>query len=130
MKERIVILYNILFIGYCTSHSHTRLDELSKDFSTLIQISEENTWIIDVIKLIIFHQSLPNITDHMNKPLLEDDYLYLFFDIRMIELMRIIMNNDSASHANFSSKSYSEELMNNIDMLRAKMILRLNGIKK
>jgi hypothetical protein len=53
----------------------------------------------------------------MNDPLLENEFTKQIFDKRLLELMRIIMVNDSAAHSLFSGSSYSDELNSNLDKL-------------
>jgi len=100
-------------------HSHENLQEILNGFFWIKQIHKENEWIVDVLFLIIFHQSLPNNKAHMNKTLLEERYVKQIFDLRLLELMRILMVNDSAGHSLFSGESFAEEINENLDNLRA-----------
>ena len=100
-KER----YNI-----CYKH----IDVIEKFFMK-IKSQEKNEWIYDICVLIIFHQSLPNNKDNMNSPLLEEKYIKIFFTKRLVELMRIIMIYDSASHSMFYGSSWIEPINSNID---------------
>lgn len=77
---------------------------------------------IDVFVLVTFHQSLPNTKLHMNKVLLEDHFIKQLFDWRLLELMRIVMVNDSAAHSLFSGKSFAEEINKNLDELRTTLL--------
>ena len=80
-----------------------------------IKSQEKNEWIYDICVLIIFHQSLPNNEYCMNSPLLEEKYIKIFFTKRLVELMRIIMIYDSASHSMFYGSSWIEPINSNID---------------
>ena len=81
-----------------------------ENFLLMLKTHEENKWIYDIIILIIFHQSLPNNDNnfknkrHLNKPLLDKKYIKEFFDVRLLELMRIILIYDSSSHCLFEGK--------------------------
>ena len=102
-KER----YNI-----CYKH----IDVIEKFFMK-IKSQEKNEWIYDICILIIFHQSLPNNEYCMNSPLLDEKYIKLFFTKRLVELMRIIMVYDSASHTMFFGSNWPEEINKNIDKI-------------
>ena len=102
-KER----YNI-----CYKH----IDVIEKFFMK-IKSQEKNEWIYDICILIIFHQSLPNNEYCMNSPLLDEKYIKIFFTKRLVELMRIIMVYDSASHSMFFGSNWSEEINKNIDKI-------------
>ena len=84
-------------------------------YSKKIKSQEQNEWIYDISVLIIFHQSLPNNEWHMNSPLLEEKYIKIFFTKRLIELMRIIMIYDSASHSMFRGSDWIIPINNNMD---------------
>lgn len=77
-----------------------------------------NTWLYDVIVLIMFHQSLPNNDHHMNKPLLPKEYIPIFFDLRLIELMRVIMVYDSSSYSLTTKDNWVTEINKHIDQVR------------
>ena len=80
-----------------------------------IKEEEKNEWIYDICVLIIFHQSLPNNDKKMNDPLLEEKYIKIFFTKRLIELMRIIMIYDSASHSSFYGGIWIPQINKHID---------------
>ena len=103
--------YNISFVNIET------IDE----FLTILNKNEENNWIYEISILILFHQSLPNNTFLMNSPLLDEKYILKYFDIRLLELMRIIMIYDSSSHSLLSQDSWVPEINKNIDLLRKKL---------
>jgi hypothetical protein len=62
----------------------------------------------------MFHQSFPNIDSFMNTPVLEEDQAKVFYNIRLFQLMKFIMINDSAAHSGFAAKSFQDELNNNL----------------
>jgi hypothetical protein len=97
--------------------SFKNIEEIKKFFDFIKQ-NVQNKWIYDIATLIIFHQSLPNNEREMNKPLLDNKYIKIFFDIRLIELMRIIMVYDSASHSLFEGGNWIEEINKNLDEVR------------
>ena len=103
--------YNISFVNIET------IDE----FLTILNKNEENNWIYEISILILFHQSLPNHNIYMNSPLLDEKYILKYFDIRLLELMRIIMIYDSSSHSLLSQDSWVPEINKNIDLLRKKL---------
>ena len=82
------------------------------------KINNNNEWLYDVIILIIFHQSLPNNDHHMNKPLLPNEYIPIFFDLRLIELMRVIMVYDSSSYSLKTKDNWMTEINKHLDQLR------------
>ena len=65
--------------------------------------------------MIIFHQSLPNNDKKMNRPLLEEKYIKSFFTKRLVELMRIIMIYDSASHSLFAGGTWCKQINKHMD---------------
>ena len=83
---------------------------------------EENKWIYDIIILIIFHHSLPNNDSnfknerHLNKPLLDKKYIKEFFDLRLLELMRIILIYDSSSYCLFEG-GWEQKIDKHFDLL-------------
>ena len=89
--------------------------DIIQKFFMKIKSQEQNEWIYDISVLIIFHQSLPNNEWNMNSPLLEEKYIKIFFTKRLIELMRIIMIYDSASHSMFRGSDWIIPINNNMD---------------
>ena len=89
--------------------------EFIAKFFMKIKSQKENEWLYDICVLIIFHQSLPNNKDYMNSPLLEEKYIKIFFTKRLVELMRIIMVYDSASHSMFFGSYWVEQINLNMD---------------
>ena len=87
------LFYNISFKNF---------DNIEK-FLLNLKTHKENKWVYDIIILIIFHQSLPNNDNgkHVNSPLLDKKYIKELFDVRLLELMRIILIYDSCSYCLF-----------------------------
>lgn len=117
--------YNLLiksatFIGEDGKHDYIisleNFTEIMSNLKKLIEINLENKFVYDVTVLIAFHQSLPNMKEHMNHPLLNDEMIKeVFYSSRLIELMRILMVNDSAAHSMFARASFSLEVNQNLD---------------
>ena len=105
------IYYNLTF---------DNIENIEK-FLLNLQLYKENKWIFEISILILFHQSLPNNNKHMNNPLLEEKYITKFFDIRLLELMRIIMVYDSCSHSLFKNSNWVYEINKNIEILKTKL---------
>ena len=103
--------YNISFINI----------ETIEIFLSFLNKNEENNWIYEISILILFHQSLPNHNIYMNSPLLDEKYILKYFDIRLLELMRVIMVYDSCSHSLFLYDSWVPEINKNIDLLRKRL---------
>ena len=86
-----------------------------KKFLLKLKFHVENKWIYEILLLIIFHQSFPNNDPnmsgrHINKPLLDEKYIKELFNIRLVELMRIILIYDSSSHCLFSNFKWEQEI--------------------
>ena len=86
-----------------------------KKFLLKLKFHVENKWIYEILLLIIFHQSFPNNDPnmsgrHINKPLLDEKYIKELFNIRLVELMRIILIYDSSSHCLFSHFKWEQEI--------------------
>jgi len=98
------------------------LNEIYEIFERLREYHIENSWIVDVLLLIIFHQSLPNVDNpcYFHDPIMEDYNIKRFFKSRrLIELMRFIMINDSAGHTNFGIKvNLCQEINKKLSCLR------------
>ena len=106
------LFYNISFKNF----------ENIEKFLLLLKAHEENKWIYDIIILIIFHQSLPNKdqddcdVNHINKPLLDKKYIKKLFDVRLLELMRIILIYDSSNYCLFEGK-WDQKIDKHFDLL-------------
>lgn len=75
-------------------------------------------WVTDLIVLVGYHQSLPNCEKHMNQPLLSKSDYDMLFTPRLLELMRVMMINDSTSHSRFIHPLLELEINSNIDKLQ------------
>jgi len=82
----------------------------------LLNLKQQNKFIYDISVLILFHQSLPNNDEFMNHPLLPENYIKKLFDLRLIELMRIIMIYDSCSHSLFNNGNWIKEINKHINL--------------
>ena len=63
----------------------------------------------------MFHQSLPNNESHLhgrhvNEPILDKKYIMELFDVRLLELMRIILIYDSSSHCLFGNSKWEQKI--------------------
>ena len=101
--------------------SFTYINEIDK-FLDYLHKEEKNSWIYDITVLILFHQSLPNHDEHMNDPLLPEKYILKYFDLRLIEIMRIIMICDSASHIMIKDEEWVEQINKHLNIIREKII--------
>ena len=105
----------------CYNISFKNFENIEK-FILNLKTHEENKWIYDILILIIFHQSLPNNDEddndgrHINFPLLDKKYIKEFFDVRLLELMRIILIYDSSSHCLFEGK-WVQKIDKHFDLL-------------
>lgn len=108
----------LFLIEHSYIHSHKYLELILQDISVIKNLHPDNEWLIDVFILVTFHQSLPNIRGRMNKTLLEEKYIKQIFDLRLLELMRIVMVNDSAAHTLFSGEVFTEEINENLNAVR------------
>jgi hypothetical protein len=81
-------------------------------------LGEKNDWLCDAFILIIFHQNLPNNEHHMNSELLTKDQIKDIFDLRLIEMMRIIMVLDSLSHQIFDPSEWTSQINKQLDKVR------------
>jgi hypothetical protein len=81
--------------------------------------------------LIIFHQSLPNNDPdlhgrHVNEPILDIKYIDELFDVRLLELMRIILIYDSSSHCLFGPSKWEQKIDKHFDILIRKKLNNLS----
>ena len=92
-----------------------------------LKTHKENKWIYDIIVLIIFHQSLPNNDSgkHVNSPLLDKKYIKEFFDVRLLELMRIILIYDSSSYCLFDG-NWAPKIDQHFDQLINELYINNN----
>ena len=112
-------------------HSHEALKDLEilikglkinsvkskKDFSLYkhYQITSNVDWVIDIFLLVTFHQSLKNCESHMNDPLLTEEEVAVFFNAELLELMKVLMINDSLSRSRFLIDNSENEISKNMN---------------
>ena len=77
-----------------------------------------NEWIYDASALIIFHQNIPNNENNMNCPLLSNEQIKEIFDLRLLEMMRVIMYLDSITYSIFDNTEWEIQINKQIDILR------------
>ena len=99
------LVYNINFKNF---------DDIEK-FLLNLKLHKENKWIYEIMILIMFHQSLPNNESHLhgrhvNEPILDKKYIMELFDVRLLELMRIILIYDSSSHCLFGNSKWEQKI--------------------
>ena len=89
------------------------------DFLKYIKgLGDENNWIYDASVLIIFHQNIPNNEHNMNHPLLSNEQIKEVFDLRLLEIMRVIMLLDSSTYTIFDNTEWEIQINKQIDILR------------
>ena len=66
-------------------------DEIYEFLKYITSLDDENEFIYDASSLIIFHQNIPNNENNMNFPLLSNEQIKQVFDLRLLEMMRVIM---------------------------------------
>lgn len=93
-------------------------DDIILFIKYLRSIGDKNSWFCEVFTLIIFHQNLPNNELHMNKRLLTKEQIKEVFDLRLIEMMRIIMVLDSLSHQIFDPSEWTKQINKQLDEVR------------
>lgn len=87
-------------------HSFKYIDEIMLNFNYIRNIDKENNWIIDVVFLVMTHQSLNNNYKKNIDPAFSDNQIIKFYDIRMIELSLILFINDSLSYSFFDRNMF------------------------
>jgi len=89
------------------------------DFLKYIKtFGNKNNWIYDACVLIIFHQNIPNNEFNMNHPILSNEQIKELFDLRLLEMMRVIMFLDSATYTIFDQTEWEIQINKQIDILR------------
>ena len=66
-------------------------DEIYEFLKYITSLDDENEFIYDASSLIIFHQNIPNNENNMNFPLLSNQQIKQVFDLRLLEMMKVIM---------------------------------------
>ena len=90
-----------------------------KDFLIYIKnLGTENNWIYDASVLIVFHQNIPNNEFSMNHPLLSNEQIKEVFDLRLLEMMRVVMLLDSSTYTIFDNTEWEVQINKQIDILR------------
>ena len=93
-------------------------NEICEFLKYIKNFGNENNWIFDASVLIIFHQNIPNNENNMNHPLLTNDQIKEIFDLRLLEMMRVIMLLDSATYTIFDNTEWEIQINKQIDILR------------
>ena len=113
----------LIFNSYLTKDNKYYIDikcfdDIIKYIKYLRGLGENNNWFCDAFILIIFHQNLPNNEFHMNKILLTKEQIKEVFDLRLLEMMRIIMVLDSLSHQIFDPNEWNYQINKQLDEVR------------
>ena len=123
-KEKYYKFKKKIFDSYIKKGSEYHID--IKCFNDIIEfikylrsLGEENSWLCDAFILIIFHQNLPNNSHHMNPQLLSKEQIKTAFDLRLLEMMRIIMVLDSLSHQIFDPTDWTTQINKQLDIVRS-----------
>ena len=93
-------------------------NEISSFLKYIKSLGNKNEWIYDASVLIIFHQNIPNNENNMNCPLLSNEQIKEIFDLRLLEMMRIIMYLDSITYSIFDNTEWEIQINKQIDILR------------
>lgn len=117
------LVYNINFKNF---------DDIEK-FLLKLKLHKENNWIYEIMILIMFHQSLPNNDRHLhgrhvNEPILDEKYIKELFDVRLLEIMRIILIYDSSSHCLFGNSKWEQKIDKHFNRLIKKINISENQI--
>ena len=93
-------------------------NELVEFLKYIKSLGDENNWIYDASSLILFHQNIPNNEHNMNHPLLTNEQIKEVFDLRLLEMMRVIMYLDSSTYTIFDNTEWEIQINKQIDILR------------
>lgn len=126
VKTRVDLLYDVLIKSMKANYKHNNqnvyihsFDKIDLIMSTLNELrSDKNNWIIDVVFLIMTHQSLDNITIKRNKPAFSEDQIKKFYDKRLLELSLFVYVNDSLSYTLFAKNGYIKDIVHFQDRFR------------
>ena len=125
-KEKYNNFKNLIFDSYLKEENNNGyiinikcFDDIIKYIKYLRSLGENNNWFCDVFILIIFHQNLPNNEKYMNKILLTKEQIKEVFDLRLLEMMRIIMVLDSLSYQIFDPNEWNYQINKHLDEVRA-----------
>ena len=92
--------------------------EISSFLKYIKSLGSENEWIYDASVLIIFHQNIPNNEHNMNFPILSNEQIKEIFDLRLLEMMRIVMYLDSITYTLFDNTEWEAQINKQLDFLR------------
>ena len=93
-------------------------NEISSFFKYIKSLGAQNEWIYDACVLITFHQNIPNNEHNMNYPLLTNEQIKELFDLRLLEMMRVIMYLDSITYSIFDNTEWEIQINKQLDILR------------
>jgi hypothetical protein len=93
-----------------------KVDRITEIIKQLRSLNKENDYLYDIIIIVAFHQSLPNCEKFQHFPLLTNkEILELFTTPRLLDLMRILMVNDTASHCLHPAMNESININKSLD---------------
>ena len=92
--------------------------EICEFLKYIKSLGNENNWIYDASALIVFHQNIPNNEINMNHPVLSNEQIKEVFDLRLLEMMRVIMFLDSSTYTIFDNTEWEIQINKQIDILR------------
>lgn len=72
--------------------------------------TDKNNWIIDIVFLIMTHQSLDNNTIRPHDPVFSSDQIKKYYDRRLLELSLIVYVNDSTSYTLFCNNDFVKQI--------------------
>ena len=98
-------------------------DEIFEFLKYIKSSGVENEWIYDVSSLIIFHQNIPNNENNMNFPLLSNEQIKQVFDLRLLEMMRVIMYLDSITYSIFDKTEWEIQINKQLDIIRKNLVV-------
>ena len=76
-------------------HDHSRLPGI---FQRLYFFFPEDSPIVKIFKLILFHQSIQAVKEFPNTRILTDDEIKEYMSVEELYLIKIILNNDTFSY--------------------------------
>ena len=103
VEEKYSDPYNTYYI-----HSFKNIDSIMDNLTKLRQ--GNNDWIVDIIFLILTHQSLDNNPFRLNVPSFNKKQIQKFYNKRLLELSLIVYVNDSLSYSMFEVNEYIERI--------------------
>ena len=110
----------------CYIMDNTNVLTLLENFNKLRKLSDKNNWIVDIVLLIAFHQSLPNNKFNMSVCILDDEKIQKIFNLRLMLLMKIFMLNDSGVHSLYKlHHEFHEQIIENMDETINRLFLKM-----